>query len=297
MKKRSESDMSEKDIKKKMLLMQKKEITEYHIYKKLSKIEKDEKNKKVLNAISDDELKHYNFWKKHTGQEISPDKFAILKYFLISRIFGLTFGIKLMEKGEKGAQKEYKEISKKIKGIKAIEKDEEKHEKSLINMINEERLEYVGSLVLGINDALVELTGALAGLTFALNKTSIIAFTGLITGISAALSMAASEYLSKRAEDSKKNPITASIYTGMVYLITVLLLISPYFIFKNVYFALLTTLCVVIFVIAIFQFYISVAKEVSFKKRFIEMATISMGVAAFTFLIGFLIKIFFNVQI
>ena len=35
-------------------------------------------------------------------------------------------------------------------------------------MINDERLQYISSMVLGINDALVELTGAPAGFTFAL---------------------------------------------------------------------------------------------------------------------------------
>ena len=69
---------------------------------------------------------------------------------------------------------------------------------------------YTGSIVLGLNDALVELTGALAGLTLALQDTKLIALTGSITGIAAALSMGASEYLSTKSEDVDRSPVKAS---------------------------------------------------------------------------------------
>jgi VIT1/CCC1 family predicted Fe2+/Mn2+ transporter len=276
-----------------ILAAQKNEITEHIIYLKLARIEKDANNKKVLQKIAADELKHYTFFKKYTKQEIKPDSSKIAKYFWISRILGITFGIKLMENGEKNAQMSYRQIPL----AKAIIKDEEEHEKYLIGMINEERLQYTGSLVLGINDALVELTGALAGFTFALQKTSLIGFAGLVTGIAAALSMGASEYLSTKEEGNAKSPAKAAVYTGIIYLVTVLCLVLPYFIFKNVYFALFLTVLIVIIIVAMFTAYLSVAKDLPFKKRFWEMIIISMGVAAFTFLIGFLIRVFFNITI
>ena len=40
---------------------------------------------------------------------------------------------------------------------------EEEHERELIALIDEERLRDMGSVVLGLNDALVEFTGMLAG--------------------------------------------------------------------------------------------------------------------------------------
>ena len=221
----------------------------------------------------------------------------IWKYFLISRIFGLTFGIKLMERGEEQAQVTYGKISRFVPDAKSVVKDEDKHEKQLINMIDEDRLRYVGSMVLGLNDALVELTGALAGLTLALQNTRLIAMTGLITGIAASLSMAASEYLSTKSEAGAKNPFKASAYTGSVYILTVLFLIFPYLIFTNFYFCLGFTILNAIIVIFIFTFYISVAKDTSFRNRFFEMALISLGIAALTFGIGFLIRIFLNVEI
>lgn len=52
-----------------------------------------------------------------------------------------------------------------------------------------------------------------------------------------------------------------------------------------------------IVVIFVFTFYISVAKDLSFRERFLEMALISLGVAGLTFAIGFIIRILLNVEI
>lgn len=289
--------MLDRATKKRLLVAQRNEITEHFIYKKLSEIVKDVNNKNVLKQISNDELKHYNFWKKYTKQDIEASRWQILKYVFIARAFGLTFGIKLMEKGEEQAQAAYDKISKVIPDATSILKDEAKHEKELINLIDEERLKYVGSMVLGLNDALVELTGALAGLTLALQNTKLIAMAGLITGIAASFSMAASEYLSTKSEESRKNPLKASVYTGIAYIFTVLFLIFPYLLFENYYFSLAFTLVNAIIVILIFTFYISVAKDFSFKKRFFEMALISLGIAALSFGIGFLVRIFLNINV
>jgi len=152
-------------------------------------------------------------------------------------------------------------------------------------------------MVLGLNDALVELTGTLAGLTLVLQNTRLIAMASLITGVAASLSMAASEYLSTKSEESVKNPFKASIYTGSVNITTVLFLIFPYLIFTNFYLCLGFTIFNAIIVISIFTFYVSVAKDLSFTNRFLEMALISLGIAALTFGIGFIIRMFLNVEI
>ena len=47
-------------------------------------------------------------------------------------------------------------------------------EKALPKMLDEERLQYAGSMVLGLNDALVELPSSLAGFAFALQNTRVI---------------------------------------------------------------------------------------------------------------------------
>jgi vacuolar iron transporter family protein len=160
---------------------------------------------------------------------------------------------------------------------------------------------YVDSIVLGLNDALVELTGALAGFTLALQNTKLIASAGLIMGIAAALSMAASEYLSKKSErDSNKkttNPLRAAVYTGIAYLLTVLILVLPFFIVSKVYYALGFTIFNSLVIISLFTFYMHVAKGVSFKKRFFEMAGISLSVAAISFVIGLLVRNYLGIEI
>jgi VIT1/CCC1 family predicted Fe2+/Mn2+ transporter len=284
-------------IKKEIINIQKSEISEYFIYKKLSNSIKDANNKKILENISNEELKHYDLWKEYSKEEVKPDKLKIWKYFIISKIFGITFGLKLMEKGEENAQIKYKEISKYVPIAENIEKDENEHEKQILNLIEEEKLKYVGSMVLGLNDALVEFTGTLAGLTFALQNTSLIAMAGLIAGIAASFSMAASEYLSTKAEEGSREPLKASIYTGIAYIFTVLFLIFPYLIFINPYFSLIFTIFNAVIVIFIFTFYISIAKDISFKKRFLEMISISLGIATLSFLIGFLVRILLGIEI
>jgi VIT1/CCC1 family predicted Fe2+/Mn2+ transporter len=284
--------MTDDKIKRQILAFQKNEITEYHIYSKLSEATKGKSNKELLKRIANDEIRHYGIWKKYTGQDVSPDRFKVLKYFLISKILGLTFGIKLMENGEEGAQQAYNLISTSVPEAKIISGEENGHEKELIGMIDEERLKYVGSVVLGLNDALVELTGALAGLTFALQNPRLVATAGFITGIAASLSMAASEYLSTKSEGEGKDPVKSCIYTGIAYVLTVLVLILPFLLLNNLYLSLSITLSSAILIIFIFTFYISVAKGLPFKKRFFEMALISIGVASLSFIIGLFVRRF-----
>lgn len=164
---------------------QKHEITEHHIYLKLSSYIKNEHNSKILHQIARDELRHHDRLKTYTGTSMKPNKLKIYFYTFISLVFGITFGIKLMEKGEESSEKLYGELGNNIDEFKKIAKEEDKHEKELVEIIEEERLKFVGSMVLGLNDALVELIGTLAGLTFALKNTWLIVLAGLITGIAA----------------------------------------------------------------------------------------------------------------
>ena len=285
------------DIRKKIILFQETEITEYHIYKRLAKRIKSEENAKILNAIAEDELRHYNGWKEYTKEEVQPRWFNVWFYYLISMAFGFTFGVKLMEMGEEKAQVNYEAVSKVIPQAVQYQDEEDKHEHQLIEMLDEERLQYAGSVVLGLNDALVELTGALAGLTLALQDVKLIALSGLITGIAASLSMAASEYLSTRSEKTSKHPVRAAIYTGIAYITTVTLLILPYLLFENFYLDLAIALTTAVIIIAVFNYYISIAKGESFRERFIEMAGLSLSVAAFSFVIGYFIRQWLGIEI
>jgi VIT1/CCC1 family predicted Fe2+/Mn2+ transporter len=285
------------EIREKLLTYQENEITEHHIYRRLAKAVDSPENSRVLNDIAEDELRHYHDWRSYTQQDVEPDRWRIWKYYLISRIFGFTFGIKLMERGEEDAQQNYASVQHEIDRASSIAHEENEHEEALIAMLDEERLRYTGSIVLGLNDALVELTGALAGLTLALQNTDLIALSGSITGIAAALSMGASEYLSTRAEETTKHPVRASVYTGGAYLMTVVLLILPYLLLDNYYICLACALLGAVAIIGFFNYYVSVARDEPFRERFLEMTGISFGVALVSFLIGFVIRSVLGVDV
>ena len=269
--------------------VQRTEITEHYIYMQLARRCKDKKNAGVLEEIGMEEFGHARFWKSITGVEVKPNKFKIFRTVLLARLLGLTFVLKQMEKREGTGSKMYTSLATVFPEAEKFSRDEKVHEKEILNMLDEESLQYVGSIVLGLNDALVELTGSLAGFTLALGDTRLISLAGLVTGISAALSMAASDYLSSKAEGDPKAGKSA-VYTGISYIITVFLLILPFLLIGGKYGALTITLTTAVFIIFCFNYYISVAKELSFKHRFLEMTCISLGVAAFSFFVGFLLK-------
>lgn len=285
------------NVRKQVLQFQQTEITEHHIYKRLAKRINSPENATILEQIAADELRHYQGWKQYTNQDIEPRWFFVWFYYIISMLFGFTFGVKLMEMGEETAQGNYAAIRKEIPEAEKYEREEDAHEEQLINMLDEERLQYAGSVVLGLNDALVELTGALAGLTLALQNVKLIALSGLITGIAASMSMAASEYLSTRSENTNKHPVRAAIYTGIAYISTVTLLVLPYLLFENYYLDLAIALTTAVIIIAVFNYYISVAKGESFRERFLEMAGLSLSVATFSFIIGYFIRKWLGIEI
>jgi VIT1/CCC1 family predicted Fe2+/Mn2+ transporter len=272
------------------LYFQEDEITSSIVYAQLAHIVKDNENKKTLLQIAAEEKAHYEILKRHTGKEVTPNRWRIFKYYWLARILGLTFAIKLMEKEEKDAQEVYARYPE-YPELEKLGRDEEVHEQKLIGLINEERLEYMGSVVLGLNDALVEFTGALAGFTLALSNAHLIALTGSITGIAAALSMASSEYLSTKSEEGdSKHPVKAAVYTGIAYIITVVALVAPFIFIENVLVALGLMLVMALTIIALFNYYYAVARGESFKKRFLEMAILSFTVAGISFLIGYALK-------
>ena len=278
--------------------MQQNELTESVIYEKIAAFAKGDGNKETLLRLAREEKAHYEIWKKYTGIEMKPETGKVLKYTLLARILGFTFAVKLMEKGEENAQIEYDVLAAEVAESTAIRQQEEEHEQALLGMLDEERLQYVGSMVLGLNDALVELTGSLAGFAFALQNTRLIALSGLIVGISATFSMASSEFLAARSE-GRTDALKSCSYTGIAYLLTVIALIAPYLIFPTTQFipALICMLVVVILIIAGFTYYTSVAQDQPFKNRFLEMALISITVAVVSFIVGILAKKFLGVDL
>jgi VIT1/CCC1 family predicted Fe2+/Mn2+ transporter len=285
-------------ILKRLTQFQRDEITGSVLYHYIASKQKDEKNKAVLVEIANAERSHYEMWKEYTGKDVKPRICKIIIFKIMSFLLGYTFTIKYMDKTEEVGIKGLSLIEKEVPEARTILADEEEHENCLTGMLDEERLHYVGAMVLGLNDALVELTGTIAGLTFALGSTRLVALSGIITGVSATLSMAASNYLAERANGNDK-ALKSSVYTGVAYLITVVLMVMPYLLLPNSMYitAFGIMLAVVILIILMFNYYISVAQDLPFLKRFGEMALISLGVAFISFVIGLIAKRLIGIDI
>ena len=278
-----------------LIRLQRMERTEMEVYRRLANREKKAENKNLLQKISIQENNHYNLLKKKTGEDVDYSKFRVYFHVITSIFLGLTFSLKLMEKTEQNAAQEYRDL-----GYDDIAEEEDEHEKELLSLLEEDALNYLSSIILGLSDALVELTGALAGLTFAFQELRVVALAGLVTGISASFSMAASEFLATKEENSSRSPIKAALFTGSAYIITVFLLVIPYLLLTDnseIIFglephiqALIITFIIGLLIIALFNFYVSVAQDKSFNRRFIEMVIILLIVTMISFLIGLILR-------
>jgi VIT1/CCC1 family predicted Fe2+/Mn2+ transporter len=281
-----------------LLAFQKAEATDAVVYARMAKREKHDHHVDVLQQIANDEIEHLETWERYTGCSVAPNRLKVAWYSVLLVLLGYTFVLRLMERGEQGTAKAYAQLPAAIPEVKAIIANELEHEDMLISILDEERLKYVGAIVLGLTDALVELTGTIAGLTFALANTRVVAMAGVITGIAATLSMAASNYLAEKANHNP-NALKASVYTGIAYLLTVVVLVVPYLVFPEEMYmgALASMLAVVIIVILSFNFYVSVAQKLPFWSRFGRMAGISLGVALVSFLVGLAAKALMGIDI
>lgn len=273
------------------------EATDERIYTALAGKTKSPHNREVLESIARDEAKHCAIWERYAEGAPKVNTLRVWLFTTLARVFGLVFAINLMESGEGATIKTYSALGDEVPVALDIVKDETRHEEYLAAMIEEDGLSYISSMVLGLNDALVELTGALAGFTLALNDNTMIGMAGFITGVAATLSMAASEYLAKKADPNEKHPLKAAMYTGIAYLITVALLLMPYALTSRPLTALAFCLINATLVIIGFTYFVSVVRKDSFLKNFREMMTISFSVALISFLIGWGARAWLNLNV
>ena len=276
--------------------MQDNEATDQRVYAALAKQASLQKNSEILEKMSHDEGLHCAVWGRYTGIEAKADMFRVWLFVVLGKIFGLVFVINLMEGGEDDSAENYRKLMEELPEARSIMEDETRHEAQLAAMIHEEKLSYISSMVLGLNDALVELTGALAGFTLALNDNRMVGMAGFITGVAATLSMAASEYLSKKAYTSEKHPLKAAVYTGVAYMITVAFLLLPYIVFESPLVALGFCLFDAALIILGFTYFVSVVRKESFVRGFTEMITISFSVAGISVLIGWAARSWLNID-
>lgn len=273
------------------------------IYKALAETEPVPEFKLVLEKLVLHEFDDYTFWKQFTTREtfyIRP--YEIKLFRIIRKIFGLTFTARLLEGHEKEIQEYYSTylntlpdgaMKEKMREMIAQEKEREQY---LLSQVREDKVAFISNIVLGLNDGLIELTGALVGFSLALQRTPLIALSGIITGISASLSMSASAYMQAHYEEGR-NAKKAGFYTGISYFLVVGILVAPFLLLQNVVVALCTMLVLTLAIIFAISWYTTVLFERPFKRQFAQMFLFSVGVAAVAFGIGLLAHFIVGVPI
>ncbi len=286
------------DIQKILLRIQQSEMTEAAAYHAMADAIKDEHNREALTRVADEIASQAKALETYTNKQLAADERKVKRYARMARIFGFTFAAKLMDRRKIKFVNHSKKLLSEMPEVEKMQADEQKRDNELFALLNEKRLSYVGAMILGMNDAIVEITGTLAGLTLAMQNTRLIALSGLITGVAATLSMAASEYLAERS-DGKGDAAKSGLMTGGAYFITVVILLLPYLILddKMYLLAMGIMLVLVVLILAGFNFYTSVARDVSFGKNFGQMCAISLGVAALSFVLGYAVRTFLGVDV
>ncbi len=290
----AQSERIDNSAQKRVLKAQQMEITEYKLYQQLATMTKEPQNREVLTHIAQDELRYYTQLKEVTGQDVAPSAVDFYVYFWIARVFGIIFMMKLRDVAIK---RRYSSLAGDFPQVTRVATQEIGHIATLRDSMTEERLLYIGALVLGLNDAIVEITGAVAGFTFALQSTTLIALAGTITGIAGALSMASSEYLEKQSESAALSSAKAAVYTGGSYLLTAVILVAPYFFFSSYLIALVWMLVFAFIIIAFFSVYSAFLTNQRFSSRFPQMLLLSFGIAFVSFLIGSVLRIVLHINI
>ena len=269
------------------------EYTDHVIYKYLASHERDPKLRSILEKLAKDEEEHYHFWRKIVGRDCSSQvsglKLTMIR--LMRRIFGLTFTLKWLERHEEEVIEEYKRFLDRLddpqlrRELEEIIRDEESHENNLIGSIEETIVKYLSFIVLGLADAIVEITGVHAGFLGVTNQTVMAGIAGLVVGVSAAISMASAAYLQAKS-DPTRDPGKSALMTGVGYIGAVALLAAPYFATHNMIVAFTASLLLGVALIGMFTYYSAIVFDRKFSREFAESVGLMMGTALVAYVFG-----------
>lgn len=277
------------------------EYADHQLYRELASREKDPGNKRTLTKLAEHEYEHYLFWKKFEP-EYQPvlNPFFWVGFRLMRRICGLTFTVKFLERHEHETIEEYKKVASELSGedkvrLEKIINDENEHEKFFIGQIQETVIKYIGFIALGLADAIVEITGVHAGFLGVTNSTLFAGISGLIVGISAAISMGSAAYLQAK-HDPHRSAWISAVITGISYILSVIMLAVPYFLTKNMSVAFIFSIFVGMTLIAFLTFYSAVVFDRRFWREFLETVGLMLATAAITFVLGVFLGKAFGLQ-
>lgn len=273
------------------------EFADFTLYELLSKrVDSTSSLAEALRQLSATERRHYEFWRRYVpDEEPRFSRFKLYLILLLQRLFGLTFAVRYLERHESKVIEEYRSAASLIpqQDKSAFEEmlgDEEQHEKEFSGRVESSSIQYISFVVLGLADALVEITGIHAGSLGIYNSTEIAGLAGVIAGGAASLAMASAAFAQAKQGFSGSARLSA-IYTGVSYFVTAVILASPYFLTKVMVNALSASLLLAVIILAFATYYSSVISGKAFRRDFAEILLIMFGVTIVLFFFGYFIRI------
>ncbi|MDV3278088.1 MAG: VIT1/CCC1 family protein [Nitrososphaerales archaeon] len=272
------------------------EFADFTLYDRLAKrVANNSSFAEVLRELSATEKRHYEFWKKYIPEE--KPKFSRAKLYLVllfQTIFGLTFAVRYLERHESTVIKQYKSVADIIpaedkEAFREIIREEEQHEKEFRGRVESSSIRYISFVVLGLADALVEITGIHAGSLGIYNSTVIAGLAGVIAGGAASLAMASAAFAQAK-QGFQGSARLSAVYTGISYFVTAVILAAPYFLTRVMLNALSASLFFAVVILALATYYSSVISYKPFTRDFVEILLIMFGVTAALYFFGYFIR-------
>ncbi|MEM0075388.1 MAG: VIT1/CCC1 family protein [Nitrososphaerota archaeon] len=280
------------------------ELKDKEVYQRLARSFKDKNHmySQIFNELADTEQKHYSFWTKYcpTGKP-QPSKFQIWLILFLRYIFGVTFAIKLLESHETKTIEKYKSVSHMIPDedrskFEEMLSDEVDHEKRFRDQVQSSYIKYISFVILGLADAIVEISGIHAGSLGIYNSTEITGLAGVVAGAAASIAMASAAYAQAKQGFAGSASVSA-FFTGISYFVSAVILASPYFLTKEMVIAIVVSLILGIAIVGTTTYYNSIISETKFLRDFAELVAIMLAATAVLYLFGEGIRIFTGIRI
>jgi VIT1/CCC1 family predicted Fe2+/Mn2+ transporter len=280
------------------------EYNDYAVYKRLAgyRTPKDSKLSLALNRLAQTEYGHYEFWKKFIP-DFQPklNTWKVNLILLLRTIFGVTFAVRYLERHESVVIDYYNSIANLIpqedkQFFETMLSDEQEHEKQFSEEVESSAVRYISFVVLGLADALVEITGIHAGSLGIYNSTQLAGLAGIIAGAAASLAMASAAFAQAKQGFSGSARLSA-VYTGVSYFVTAVILASPYFLTRIMAEALSASLVLAVIIVALTTLYSSIISDKPFRRDFIEILSIMFGTTLVLYVLGYVIRVTVGITI
>lgn len=279
------------------------EFTDSKLYERLSKtVPSTSPFAGVLKHLSATERGHYEFWKRYAPEEEPKvDKLKLYWILFLRRVLGLTFASRFLDRHESSVVKEYRALASLIPetdkaAFEEMVADEEEHEKEFAQKIESSAIRYISFVVLGLADALVEITGIHAGSLGVYNKTEYAGLAGVVAGAAASLAMASAAFAQAK-QGFQGSARLSAIYTGVSYFVTAVILATPYFLTRSIAVALSSSLSLAVIILGLITYYSTVISGKPFSRDFLEMLFILFGVTVALYIFGYFAGVYTGIRI